>query len=76
MTVVWIFCALVHVLVSLRTPPPPPENTTPDLTIHWGSLRIFENLGTPWYRNLALWYALGAAGLIGCYVAFSGLFLK
>ncbi|PIY50041.1 MAG: Na+/glucose cotransporter [Armatimonadetes bacterium CG_4_10_14_3_um_filter_66_18] len=75
-SITWLFCVLVHVFVSLGTAPPPAEKVTPDLTIDWSSIRLFDNLGTPWPRNLALWYGVGAAGMVACYVAFSGLFLK
>jgi SSS family solute:Na+ symporter len=74
--IVWLFCVIVHVVVSLCTAPPPPEKVAPDLTIDWRLLRVFGNLGTPWYRNLALWYGVAAAGMVACFVAFSGLFLR
>ena len=71
----WAFCVVLMVVVSLMTKPPPPEKTTDEVTINWRTLAIFRNLGTPWYRNLGFWYILFAAGLIACYLVFSGLFL-
>jgi len=72
----WVFCMIVMVVVSLLTDPPAQEKVTDDVTINWRTLPIFKNLGTPWYRNVGLWYCLFAAGLIACYMAFSGLFLR
>ena len=72
----WTFCVVLMIVLSLLTEPPPPEKTTDQVTINWRTLPIFHDLGTPWYRNLALWYALFAAGLITCYIAFSGMFMR
>jgi len=47
-----------------------------DLVFDWRTTWLFADLGTPWYRNLALWYGVAAAGMVACYVAFSGLFLR
>ena len=71
-TVVWFFCAGVMVLVSLLTAPPPAEKVTEQTTIHWRRLHIFEGLGRPWYRNVAFWWALFAAGVLACYAVFAG----
>ncbi len=71
----WAFCVVVLVALSLFTPPSPPEKTTDDVTINWRTLAAFKNLGTPWYRNVGLWWALFAVGIVACYAAFSGLFL-
>jgi Na+/proline symporter len=30
----------------------------------------------PWSRNLAVWWAVFAAGIIACYFVFSGLFFR
>jgi len=75
-SIVWGLCVVFQVIVSLLTAPPAPENVTPDLVFDWRTTRLFADLGTPWYRNLALWYGVAAVGMVGCYVAFSGLFLK
>ena len=72
----WAFCVVLMIVLSLVTEPPPPEKTTDEVTINWRTLAIFRNLGTPWYRNLGFWYVLFAAGLIACYLAFSGLFMR
>ena len=63
------------VFLSLVTPPPPPEKITDEVTINWRTLTAFKDLGSPWYRNVGLWYALFVAGILGCYAAFSGLFM-
>ncbi len=71
----WVFCVVVLVLLSLVTPPPPPEKITDEVTINWRTLTAFKNLGSPWYRNVGLWWALFVVGILGCYAAFSGLLL-
>jgi solute:Na+ symporter, SSS family len=72
----WFFCAALMIFISLVTPPPPPEKVTDTTTINWRTLATFRNLGTPWYRNIGLWWFLFAAGIIACYAVFSGLFLR
>lgn len=72
----WVFCVLLMMAISLFTAPPPPEKVTDDVTINWRSLAAFRNLGHPWYRNIAFWWAVFALGIIACYLAFSGLFLR
>jgi SSS family solute:Na+ symporter len=72
-TFVWAFCVYSQVTVSLATEPPPEEKTTSDLVADWGSLQIFNNLGTPWHQNLLVWYSVAACGMVSCYVVFSGL---
>lgn len=74
--IVWAFCVAMHVAVSLFTAPPPPEKITPDLVATGGAVRFFSNLGSPWYRNIVLWYLLAVAGLIACYIVFSGALLN
>jgi|LSQX01.3.fsa_nt_gb SSS family solute:Na+ symporter len=71
----WGFCVVLLVFLSLVTPPPPPEKITDEVTINWRTLTAFKDLGSPWYRNVGLWYALFVAGILGCYAAFSGLFM-
>jgi len=71
----WAFCMALMIVLSLATPPPPPEKVTDCTTINWRTLVSFKNLGSPWYRNIALWYFLFIAGILACYLAFSGLFL-
>ncbi|MDY0032846.1 MAG: sodium/solute symporter [FCB group bacterium] len=71
----WGFCVVLRVFLSLVTPPPPPEKITDEVTINWRTLTAFKDLGSPWYRNVGLWYALFVAGILGCYAAFSGLFM-
>ena len=72
----WLFCLALMVVVSLATAPPAAEKIGDDLTINWRKLTTFRNLGTPWYRNLGLWYLVFAAGIIACYLVFSGLFVR
>ena len=71
----WGFCVVLLVFLSLVTPPPPPEKITDEVTINWRTLTAFKDLGSPWYRNVGLWYALFVAGILGCYAAFSGPFM-
>ena len=71
----WGFCVVLLVFLSLVTPPPPPEKITDEVTINWRTLTAFKDLGSPWYRNVGLWYALFVAGILGCYAAVSGLFM-
>jgi solute:Na+ symporter, SSS family len=72
----WAFCMSLMVVISLMTAPPPPEKVTDNVCINWRNLTAFKNLGSPWYRNLALWYAVFACGIVACYLVFSGLFLQ
>ena len=71
----WGFCVVLLVFLSLVTPPPPPEKISDEVTINWRTLAAFKDLGSPWYRNVAFWWALFVVGIVGCYIAFSGLFL-
>jgi len=72
----WVFCALLMVVISLATAPPPPEKIGDEMTINWRKLTTFKNLGHPWYRNLGFWYLAFAGGIIACYLIFSGLFIR
>lgn len=69
----WCFCILVCVPVSLLTPPPTPEQITDEVTVNWRKLNIFENLGTPWYKNVVTWWLLFVLAIVGLLVVFSGL---
>jgi SSS family solute:Na+ symporter len=71
----WLFCVILLVLLSRLTKPAPPEKTMDDVTINWRTLVAFRDLGTPWYRNVALWWVLFVIGILACYAGFSGLFL-
>jgi SSS family solute:Na+ symporter len=71
-TVVWFFCAGLMVVVSLATEPPPAAKTTDQTTINWRRLGVFADLGRGWYNNIALWWSLFVAGIVACFVAFSG----
>jgi SSS family solute:Na+ symporter len=70
---VWAFCVVLHIGVSLLTPPPSAEKVTGDLVVDWKKLQVFSNLGKPWRRNLLLWYLLAAGALVACYIGFSGI---
>ncbi len=71
----WIICVIICVVVSLMTPAPRAEQVTDQLTINWKKLNIFSGLGTKWYSNVVLWWAIFAAIVILLVIAFSGLFL-
>jgi SSS family solute:Na+ symporter len=71
-TVVWFFCVALMVVVSLLTERPPAEKVTGETTLNWRKLNILGDLGTPWYRNVAIWWGLFVVGILACYVAFSG----
>ena len=72
-TFVWAYCVYSQIVVSYASERPPAEKTTSDLVADWGSLQIFNNLGTPWHQNLLVWYSVAACGMVACYVVFSGL---
>jgi SSS family solute:Na+ symporter len=73
-TVVWFFCVAVIAGVSLLTGRPPAHKVTDETTINWRKLNIFGDLGTPWYRSVVLWWSLFVAGILVCYVVYSGAF--
>jgi hypothetical protein len=60
--------------VSLLTGQPPAHKVTDETTINWRKLNIFGDLGTPWYRSVVLWWSLFVAGILVCYVVYSGAF--
>lgn len=70
----WGFCVLVCVLVSLLTPPPQPQQITPDLTFDWSRMSIFSGLGHHWYTSVITWWGLFVALAIALIVLFSGWF--
>jgi SSS family solute:Na+ symporter len=71
----WVFCAVVCVTVSLATPPPRPQQVTPDLTFDWGHLAIFDGLGEHWYTSVVMWWGLFVLMTGAVIVLFSGWFL-
>lgn len=73
--IVWCFCTLTCVTVSLLTAPPLPEKITDQLTFNWRTLNITQQLGGSWYRNVVFWWLLFVLIVLGLGVLFSGLFL-
>jgi solute:Na+ symporter, SSS family len=73
--VVWVFCTLTCVTVSLLTPPPAPEKITDQLTFNWRTLNITQNLGGPWYQNVVFWWLIFVTIVLALGVLFSGLFI-
>ncbi|MCB9784271.1 MAG: sodium/solute symporter [Candidatus Omnitrophica bacterium] len=72
----WLFCTIVCVTVSLMTSAPPGEKVTDQLTINWGRLNIFGDLGEHWYNSVVTWWLVFVLLIFSLGVAFSGLFLK
>ncbi len=72
--VVWLFCTIACVGVSLLTPPPAPEKVTDKLTFNWRILNITEQLGGPWYRSVVFWWLLFVGIVLAILFALSGLF--
>lgn len=73
--VVWFFCTLTCVTVSLLTPPPAPEKVTDQLTFNWRTLNITQHLGGRWYRNVVFWWLVFVAIVLSLAVLLSGLFV-
>jgi len=71
----WIICVIICVAVSLMTPAPRQEQVTDQLTINWKKLNIFNELGTKWYSNVVLWWAIFGLIVTLLVITFSGLFL-
>jgi solute:Na+ symporter, SSS family len=72
--VVWLFCTVTCVTVSLLTPPPPPEKITDKLTFNWRTLNITQQLGGRWYRSVVFWWLLFVVIVLGIVFLLSGLF--
>lgn len=71
----WLFCVIVCVVVSLKTPPPAPEQVSDQLTFNWKKINIFDQLGDKWYQSVILWWGLFAAGILILVILFSGKIL-
>jgi SSS family solute:Na+ symporter len=69
--VVWTFCTIACVVVSLLTEKPRPDQITDQLTINWKKINIFEDLGGKWYRNVVLWWGLFVLIVVALVVYFS-----
>jgi solute:Na+ symporter, SSS family len=73
--IVWLFCTVACVSVSLLTPPPPPEKITDKLTFNWRTLNITQQLGGRWYRNVVFWWLLFVVLVLTILFLLSGLFI-
>jgi len=69
----WLLCCLVCTAVSLNTAPPRPDQVGDDVTINWGQLNIFADLGTTWYTSVVTWWLLFVVAIASLFVFFSGL---
>lgn len=69
--VVWFFCVIVCVIVSINTKPPHPDQVSDKLTINWRKLNLFNDLGDRWYKNVVLWWGLFALIVVCLAVYFS-----
>ncbi len=56
--IMWAFCMIVCIVVSLMTEPPRPEQVTDDLTFNWKKMNISSGLGDKWYKNVTFWWAI------------------
>ncbi len=56
--ITWALCVPVCIFASLLTSPPAPEQVTDQLTFNWRKLNIFDDLGSPWYKNVVTWWGL------------------
>ena len=72
--IVWTFCTLVCISVSLCTAPPPPEKVAGDLTFDPRRMNIKEGLGGVWYRNAVFWWAVFVGTVVVLVFLFSGRF--
>ena len=73
--VVWLFCTLTCVTVSLLTPPPPADKITDKLTFNWQTLNVSQQLGSPWYKSVLFWWLLFVVIVLGIVFLLSGLFI-
>lgn len=73
--VVWLFCTLTCVGVSLLTPPPAPEKITDKLTFNWRTLNVTQQLGGRWYQSVVFWWLLFVTIVLGIIFLLSGLFI-
>lgn len=71
--ITWAFCTVVCVVVSLLTAPPPAERISDQVTINWGKLNLFENLGKRWYTSVITWWGLFVVAIVALLLMFSGL---
>ncbi len=67
----WTFCTVTCIVVSLLTPPPAPEKVTDEITFNWRKLNIFDDLGSPWYKNVVFWWGLFVVIVLVLVVLFS-----
>ena len=69
----WIFCMLVCITVSLKTPLPASERVNDKLVFNWTNIDNFKELGLKWYNNVVFWWSIFALLIITLLVIFSGL---
>lgn len=69
--VVWFFCVIVCVAVSIKTKPPHPDQVSDQLTINWKKLNLFHDLGDRWYKNVVLWWGIFVLIVVALAIYFS-----
>lgn len=69
--VVWFFCVIVCVSVSIKTKPPHPDQVSDQLTINWKKLNLFHDLGDRWYKNVVLWWGIFVLIVVALTIYFS-----
>ena len=69
--VVWFFCVIVCVSVSIKTKPPHPDQVSDQLTINWKKLNLFHDLGDRWYKNVVLWWGIFVLIVVALAIYFS-----
>jgi solute:Na+ symporter, SSS family len=70
--IIWGFCTLVCVAVSLLTAPPRADQITDQLTFNWRKMNIFDNLGNHWYTSVVTWWVVFVLSIAVLLILFSG----
>lgn len=69
--VMWVVSLLVCALVSLATPPPPPEKLA-GLTLQWNRRALLGDMDKARYKRVLFWWLLYIILIIGLVIFFSG----
>ena len=71
----WVLSMIACVVGSLISAPPKPEQVTDDLTFNWRKMRLTEDLGGAWYKNVAFWWGLSVVIMVAI-VLYFGVIIK